>query len=96
MGFRENYDFSLLKNEMEEIILEELSIQLESQPDVCVCQDCVLDMAAYALNKVKPAYQVSLLGSLYAHSLRESDYREAVRETVAEAIKRISANPSHD
>jgi competence protein ComFB len=96
MDFADKYDFSLLKNEMEDIVIEELGLQLENHPDICVCQDCVLDMAALALNKTKPVYQVSLLGSMYAQSLHEGDFRSGLAKIVAEAIQKVSENPSHD
>ena len=48
------------------MVLGELEIQMARAKDICTCQDCVLDMAAYALNNVKPTYRVSLMGSVYA------------------------------
>jgi competence protein ComFB len=53
-------------------------------------------MAAYALNKLPPLYRVSLLGTMYTHSMDEGDYGLKVASSVREAIKKISANPSHD
>ena len=38
------------------MVISELESQLRSAVGVCTCQDCVLDMAAFALNNVKPAY----------------------------------------
>lgn len=97
MSIREEYDFQYLVNEAERLILEQLEIQLARRPaeTVCRCQECVLDMAAYALNNVKPLYRVSLLGTLYAHALRGSEYEQEVMEAVAAAIDKISSNPSH-
>jgi competence protein ComFB len=98
MDFRKNYDFSLLVNEVEQLAIEELGSQLseEKNSGVCVCQDCVLDMAAYALNHLRPVYRVSLLGTLYAHSLGEGSFKEELKKNVAEAIQKIKDNPSHD
>jgi competence protein ComFB len=96
--FRQKYDFSILVNEGERMVLEELGQRLESgeYTGICSCQDCVLDMAAYALNKLTPLYRVSLLGTMYTHSMDEGDYGLKVASSVREAIKKISANPSHD
>ncbi len=96
--FKRKYDFSILVNEVERMVLDELGQRLESgeHQGICVCQDCVLDMAAYALNKLPPLYRVSLLGTMYAHSMNEGDYGPKVVAAVKEAIKRISENPSHD
>ncbi len=99
MPFSNRYDFDILVNEAERLVLAELEKQLDERADdsICLCEDCVLDMAAYALNAVKPMYRVSLLGSLYAaHAMDEASYAQAVRSAVDQAIRKISENPSHD
>ena len=97
MGIREDYDFEYLVNEAERLVLDQLEVQLSEADDaqVCMCQECVLDMAAYALNKIKPVYRVSLMGNLYAKSLQGSEYEAEIKEVVAQAVKKIAANPSH-
>lgn len=97
MEFREKYDFGILVNEAERLVEEELGRRLEelADPGICVCEDCVLDMAAFALNALKPVYRVSLLGTMYAHALDES-YMNQVRSAVDSAIKKVHANPAHD
>ena len=98
MAFIDNYDFELLKNEAENLILNDLGRQLESFPEaICTCNDCVLDMAAMALNSVKPIYRVSLLGTLYAASaMDQKAYATTIREAVFNAIEKVRKNPSHD
>ena len=98
MAFLDNYNFEFLINEAEKLIKNELARQLESYPDpVCLCKDCVTDMAAVALNMVKPLYRVSLLGSLYtASAMDEKEYATSVREAVFTAIEKVRKNPSHD
>ncbi|MCL2880400.1 MAG: late competence development ComFB family protein [Treponema sp.] len=98
MAFSDEYDFQLLKNEAEQLVLRELEHQLNaSQYDVCRCNDCVADMAAIALNAVKPLYRYSLLGSLYtAQAVNEKDYADSVQQAVAAAIEKVRNNPSHD
>jgi competence protein ComFB len=98
MGIRDDYDFSVLANEAERMVTDELERQLAAKADskICVCQDCVLDMAAFALNSLKPVYRVSLLGTMYAHAMDAGAYRLDVEKAVASAIGKISANPSHD
>jgi competence protein ComFB len=96
MSLREQYDFDSLVNEAERLVIEEISRQLPANPDLCTCEECVLDIAAFALNHVSPRYRASLLGSIYA--VRESDagYQREVGRAVSDAIRRIRANPSHD
>jgi len=97
MEFREKYDFGILVNEAERLVEEELGKRLAEldDPAICVCEDCVLDMAAFALNALKPVYRVSLLGTMYAHALDES-YMGQVKAAVDAAIHRVHANPAHD
>jgi competence protein ComFB len=98
MAFVDDYDFELLKNEAENLVLNELGRQLESyQGEICTCNDCVVDMATMALNNVKPLYRFSILGSLYAAQAMEDDnYGESVRHAVSGAIEKVRKNPSHD
>ena len=98
MAFIDNYDFELLKNEAENLVIKDLGRQLDNFPEpICRCNDCILDMAAIALNAVKPLYRVSLLGSLYtAIAMDEKEYATNVREAVFVAIEKVRKNPSHD
>lgn len=95
MALKDEYDFDNLINEAERLVLEELQSQINENNNICGCQDCVLDMAAFALNKVKPYYRVSLLGSLYARSI-DRKYEQDVHNAVQEAVKKVQSNPSHD
>jgi len=98
MAFIDNYDFEFLKNEAENLVLKELGRQLEEYKEtVCRCNDCIVDMAAMALNNVKPLYRVSLLGSLYAaNAMDEKNYAKKIREAVSNAIKKVHNNPGHE
>jgi competence protein ComFB len=94
----DNYDFEFLKNEAEKMVLDELGRQLESlEGEICICNDCVVDMVTMALNTVKPYYRFSLLGTLYAaQAMNEESYAESIREAVSNAIEKVRENPSHD
>jgi competence protein ComFB len=98
MAFIDEYDFELLVNEAEKLVLNELGRQLENYPEpVCKCNDCVVDMAAMALNAVKPLYRVSLLGTLYASmAMEEKSYASSIREAVFNSIEKVRKNPGHD
>ncbi len=96
MALIDRYDMDNLVNEAERLVLAELERQTEGRDDVCLCQDCTLDMAAYALNHVKPYYRVSLLGSLYAQNIEGTEYANEVKRAVTEAIEKVQANRSHD
>lgn len=81
-----------LINESERYVLTELERQLAEHREACTTTECILDMAAYALNKVRPRYRVNLLGRLFS-SVVEDDYMQEVRDSVAEAIRVVSSNP---
>lgn len=97
MDLEKNYDLSILVNDTERMVLEELGKRLETAAadGICDCQDCVVDMAALALNMLKPMYHASLLGTMYAHAAEIGDYAETVRNAVSQAIEKVKANPSH-
>jgi competence protein ComFB len=98
MAFIDDYGFELLKNEAEQLVYNELEMQLANAgEDICRCNDCVMDMAAMALNNVKPLYRFSILGTLYAAQAKsEQTYADNVQQMVAQAIAKVSSNPSHD
>jgi len=98
MGFLEEYDFELLKNEAEVLVIREMENQLKTGHEgMCRCNECIVDIAAIALNSVKPHYRFSLLGALYAsQAMNEKDYADSVKYSVAMAIKKVKKNPSHD
>jgi competence protein ComFB len=96
MGLRERYDFDSLVNEAERLVIEEMARQLPRDKGLCTCQECVLDIAAFALYQVKPRYRASLLGSIYAQEGDASAYAREIEKAVSEAIRRVKANPAHD
>ncbi|MCX7039554.1 MAG: late competence development ComFB family protein [Spirochaetes bacterium] len=105
MALRDRYDFESLVNVAENLVLRELEAQLARMgaglkgapsANICTCQDCVLDMAAYALNNVKPSYRVSLMGSFAAGRAEDAGYAKEISRVVREAIEKVRANPSHD
>ena len=98
MAFIDDYDFDILKNESEILVIEELGKQLSAyKGSICRCNTCVVDMAAMALNAIKPLYRVSLLGTQYAsQAMSESSYAASLVNSVSKAIERVRKNPAHD
>ncbi|MBN1797302.1 MAG: late competence development ComFB family protein [Spirochaetales bacterium] len=95
MALKNSYDFEYLVNEAERLVFEELEKQLNEDSEICKCQECVLDMAAFALNHTTPNYRASLLGKLYANT-GSPKYNNEIKKAVKEAITKIKKNPSHD
>jgi competence protein ComFB len=98
MPLTDTYNFEHLKNQAENLVLDELEIQLaQESEETCRCNDCIVDMAAMALNNVKPLYRFSILGTLYAAQAKnEPAYADTVKHAVAKAIEKVASNPSHD
>ena len=98
MAFADDYDFDILRNEAEKLVVEELGKQLDAYKGaICKCNTCVVDMAAMALNAVKPLYRVSLLGAQYAsQAMSEASYARSLKDSVTKAIERVRKNPAHD
>ena len=98
MAFKDEYEFELLVNEAENLVITELEAQLtkEEYTDICKCQDCILDMATLALNNLKPIYRSSYTGLIYVKQYYEGNYIKEVEKVVTNAIKKVSKNPSHD
>ncbi len=94
MALRDEYDFEYLVNEAEHLVLDELERQLAEpgNADVCRSQDCILDMAAFALNNVPPLYRATLLGRIYAGELDQKHHDQIV-DAVSRAIDRVRENP---
>jgi len=92
MSLEDRYSFEDLVNEAERLVLAELEAQLAEEPGGVgtYSEDEVLDMAAYALNNVRPLYRVNLLGRIYAQNIGE-DYEQDVESAVREAIGKINS-----
>ncbi len=91
------YDFDLLVNEAEKLVIREMEELLndDKEQKICKCQDCVLDMAALALNNIKPTYRSSFTGVVYAQQLQDGKYMEELKNAVKKAIEKVKKNPSH-
>ncbi len=96
MAFKDDYDFKDLENETKRFVIQYLEEAVKADSGVCACEDCILDMATYALNQSPPSYRVSLLGKMYAQAKEHNDtYMSKVKKAVLAAVKQIKANPSH-
>jgi competence protein ComFB len=97
MSFKDDYDFDLLINETERLVIEELELQLKApgMKEICKCQDCVMDMAALALNNLKPLYRATFTGVIYAQQFHQGGFKVEVTDAVKKGIAKVKKNPSH-
>lgn len=96
MSINDDYDFSIIENTVKEKVIDTLEEEFTDIDDsVCLCQECVIDMACYALNRLKPNYAASLYGSLYSKAYAEN-LSDEIKNVVKEAIEFVSSNASHE
>ncbi len=86
-----------LKNIMEDDVEYHLNKLLPTMPDICSCDTCKLDMATYALNRLKPNYVRTDTGALF-HKLNTSSTqaKTEILTAVVTAINIIGSHPHHD
>lgn len=86
-----------LKNLIEDEVKSTINRLLDDKKNPCCsCERCKLDIAAIALNNLKPRYVVTEKGRLYG-KLDTMNYQFDVDITkeVAKAIATVSKNPHH-
>ena len=95
MSFKKKYPVQSLINENEDDVFIILDKILGEGKDICLCPDCVLDMAAIALNNLAPRYRVLLIRPVH----RDSDLTKArlqkVEEVVRRAVEVVKKKPHH-
>lgn len=86
-----------LRNLMEKEVERVVNKILKERKDICNCNKCRLDIAAIALNNLKPKYVVTEKGGLYG-KLDTLNYQFDVDLTkeVTKAIDIVKDKPLHD
>ncbi|MCD8038760.1 MAG: late competence development ComFB family protein [Lachnospiraceae bacterium] len=86
-----------LKNIMEDDVERQLNKLLPTMPNICSCDACKLDMATYALNRLKPNYVRSDKGELF-HKVNTSSTQAKTEllTAVVTAINVIGSKPNHE
>lgn len=85
-----------LKNMMEDNVERTINQVLSTMPNICSCEDCKLDMATYALNRLQPKYTRSDTGVILHRFDTASSQAEAeILTVVVSAINVIGSHPHH-
>lgn len=85
-----------LKNMMEDNVERTLDKLLPTMPHICSCNDCRLDMATYALNRLHPKYGRTNTGAILHRFDTSSAQAEAeILTVVLSAIELIGSHPHH-
>lgn len=87
---------SKLVNVVEYAVWELMERMLAERDDVCKCDKCKQDIAAFALNQLKPRYVASKKGEAIARadSLDQKCFIQ-VMVALAKAIELVGSNPRH-
>ncbi len=85
-----------LRNILKDEVLFILDNVLKDMDDVCKCQQCRLDIAAIALNNLKPKYVVTEKGYVFSKtdSLKPQFSTDIITE-ITKAIDIVRNNPRH-
>jgi competence protein ComFB len=86
-----------LHNLLEDEVSNIINKLLKDKEDICTCDKCKLDIAAIALNNLKPRYVVTEKGALYG-KLDTLDYQfdaDLVKEVI-KAINIVVNKPHHE
>lgn len=84
-------------NMVEIEVRRELENQLKKRPSICHCDKCKEDMAAIALNHLRPIYVVSYKGETYTRIKElEIQFMADVTSEVIKAIELVNKEPHHE
>ena len=87
-----------LHNHTEDLVLEAMKAILNQDKfsNICQCEQCLLDIASFTLNRIPAKYIASQTGNIHA-KLREFEQQHKVDiiSTITKAIKVVSENPNH-
>ncbi len=87
-----------IHNTMEDVVLSYLDEFISENENICKCDQCRLDMACFALNKIRPLYVASGRGVIHTEFNKRQNVQADidVLSTIAEAVSVISSTRRHD
>lgn len=86
-----------LKNMMEDNVESMLNHLLPTMPNICSCEDCKLDMATYALNRLHPKYARTAKGAiLHRFDSLTAQVEAEILTACVSAINIIGSHPHHE
>jgi len=95
MTLGETYNLENMRNRAEEMVFQAIEKQIEKGGDMCACEECVLDLAAWTLNHVKPRYYTSLLAPLTPRPDAERALLVEIELALASGLKKLKSHPHH-
>lgn len=85
----------ILRNVMEDYVILTLDRMLDSL-DCCKCEQCRLDIASYALNRLPSKYVATTQGELMTKLCSmDNQFEASVMTEIAKAVKVVNEKPRH-
>ncbi len=85
-----------LTNVIEVFVFDLMDSILKTKTEMCTCDKCKADIAAVALNQLKPRYVTSQLGDVITRTeIMDSDLRTAIVVSLTEAVELVAKSPRH-
>lgn len=83
------------RNYMEELVLRMLPTVMNSM-DICKCEQCKMDIVAYALNNLPPKYVVSDKGGIFTRlETMQSQFDADIITAITRGASLVSENIRH-
>ncbi len=95
MSLQDRYNLENLRNLSADKVHARVEELLTEGGMLCACQECVLDLLAYVLNRVSPRYATSLLGDLHPDPAIEKKQQIEIELAIEAGLKRLRKHPHH-
>jgi competence protein ComFB len=95
MKLEQRYNLDQVRNRSADLVVARVEQLLEEEQDMCRCEQCVLDLVAYALNHVSPQYGTSLLEPLAPNPDMVRKIQIEVEMAIELGLRRVRARPGH-
>jgi len=87
---------SQYKNYMEQVVEKAMAEYLRNEKEICTCPQCVADMAAMALNQLKPHYATTVRGAAFLESEQKNlEFVVKVVSAIKGAAEKVKQSPRH-
>jgi competence protein ComFB len=95
VSLAERYPIDRIRNQTAEMIQEAVERLLGERTGLCRCEECVLDLVAYALNRATPRYATSLLGPLAPDPALVRRIHMEIDLALEAGIRKLKEHPHH-
>ena len=96
MNLSEQYNLANLINKSADLVFKQVERFLEENEDFCQCEECVLDLIAFILNRITPVYETSLLATLKPNRAKIKKVQVEIDLALQAGVKRVTENPHHE